>query len=80
MALTNDEIIDAIAEEMDRALAKLELPGAPKPYHISYKITEVVVNGPRCARSTSGTTLRCTWATLDTDLPPGGTVTWGRAG
>lgn len=37
-------IIDAIAEEMDRALAKLELPGAPKPYHISYKITEVVVN------------------------------------
>ncbi len=39
-----EEIIDAIAEEMDRALARLELPGAPKPFHISYKITEVEVN------------------------------------
>ncbi len=39
-----DEIVDAVAEEMDRALSKLELPGAPRPYHISYKITEVEVN------------------------------------
>ncbi|MEZ4404393.1 MAG: metallopeptidase TldD-related protein [Kofleriaceae bacterium] len=37
-------IVDAIAEEMDRAVARLELPGAPKPFHISYKITEVEVN------------------------------------
>ncbi|HVV81442.1 MAG TPA: metallopeptidase TldD-related protein [Kofleriaceae bacterium] len=42
-AITN-AITDAIAEEMDRAMAHLELPGAPKPYHISYKITEVEVN------------------------------------
>ncbi len=39
-----EAIVDAIAEEMDRALAQLELPGAPRPYHISYKVTEVVVN------------------------------------
>ncbi len=39
-----DAIVDAMAEEMDRAMAKLELPGAPRPYHISYKITEVEVN------------------------------------
>jgi TldD protein len=38
------EIVDAIAEEMDRAMARLELPDAPKPFHISYKITEVEVN------------------------------------
>ena len=38
------EIIDAIAEEMDRAMAKLALPDAPPPFHISYKITEVEVN------------------------------------
>lgn len=38
------EIIDAIAEEMDRAMARLELPDAPKPFHISYKVTEVEVN------------------------------------
>lgn len=38
------EIVDAIAEEMDRAMARLSLPGAPRPFHISYKITEVVVN------------------------------------
>jgi predicted Zn-dependent protease len=39
-----DEIVDAIAEEMNRAMVKLEIPGAPKPYSISYKITEVDVN------------------------------------
>jgi hypothetical protein len=42
-AVTED-IVDAIAEEMNRAMAKLEIPGAPKPYSISYKITEVDVN------------------------------------
>jgi TldD protein len=39
-----DDIIDAVAEEMNRALTSLEIPGAPKPYHVSYKITEVEVN------------------------------------
>jgi len=42
-AVTND-IIDAVSEEMNRAMTSLEIPGAPKPYHISYKITEVDVN------------------------------------
>lgn len=39
-----EEILDAIAEEMNRSMTKLQIPGAPKPYHISYKITEVEVN------------------------------------
>jgi hypothetical protein len=39
-----DALVDAIAEEMDRAMQRLALPGAPPPYHISYKITEVEVN------------------------------------
>ncbi|NVB78899.1 MAG: hypothetical protein HOV81_10925 [Kofleriaceae bacterium] len=39
-----DEIVDAVAEEMDRAMLHLAIPGAPKPYSISYKITEVDVN------------------------------------
>jgi TldD protein len=38
------EILDAIAAEMNRATAQLQIPGAPKPYSISYKITEVDVN------------------------------------
>ena len=42
-AVTND-ILDAVAEEMNRAMTQLEIPGAPKPYHIAYKITEVDVN------------------------------------
>lgn len=42
-AVTED-ILDAIAEEMNRSMAKLQIPGAPKPYHVSYKITEVEVN------------------------------------
>ncbi|HEY0192063.1 MAG TPA: metallopeptidase TldD-related protein [Kofleriaceae bacterium] len=52
-AVTN-EIIDAIAEEMNRAMTQLEIPGAPKPYHIAYKITEVEVND--CAASLGYTT------------------------
>jgi TldD protein len=39
-----DKIVDAIAEEMNRAMTKLEIAGAPRPYSISYKITEVDVN------------------------------------
>ncbi|MBA3821249.1 MAG: hypothetical protein H0X17_20360 [Deltaproteobacteria bacterium] len=39
-----DAIVDAIAEEMNRAMTSLEIPGNPKPYHIAYKITEVDVN------------------------------------
>jgi predicted Zn-dependent protease len=39
-----DEIVDAIAEEMNRAMTELQIQGAPKPYHIAYKITEVDVN------------------------------------
>jgi predicted Zn-dependent protease len=54
-AVTN-EILDAIAEEMNRAMSQLEIPGAPKPYHIAYKITEVDVND--CAASLGYTTSR----------------------
>ncbi|HEU4610634.1 MAG TPA: metallopeptidase TldD-related protein [Kofleriaceae bacterium] len=39
-----EQIVDAIAEEMNRAMTRLEIPGAPRPYSISYKITEVDVN------------------------------------
>jgi TldD protein len=39
-----DEIVRAVADEMNRAMARLEIPGAPRPYSISYKITEVDVN------------------------------------
>ena len=39
-----EEIVDVIAEEMGRQQAQLEIPGAPRPYSISYKITEVDVN------------------------------------
>ncbi len=49
-----DEILDAIAEEMNRAMTQLELPNAPKPYHIAYKITEVDVND--CSASLGYTT------------------------
>jgi len=52
-AVTN-EIIDAVAEEMNRAMSQLEIPGAPKPYHIAYKIIEVDVND--CAASLGFTT------------------------
>ena len=39
-----DEILEAVAQEMSRAMSQLEIPGAPKPYFIGYKITEVDVN------------------------------------
>lgn len=51
-----EEILDAIAEEMNRSMTQLQIPGAPKPYHISYKITEVEVND--AAASLGSTTSR----------------------
>ncbi len=42
-AVTKD-IVDAVAQEMNRAMQNLQIPGAPKPYSIAYKITEVEVN------------------------------------
>jgi hypothetical protein len=54
-AVTND-ILDAIAEEMNRAMTSLEIPGQPRPYSISYKITEVDVND--VAASNGATTSR----------------------
>ena len=49
-----DEIVDAITQEMQRAQKALQIPGAPRPYHIAYKITEVDVND--CAASLGQTT------------------------
>lgn len=54
-AVTTD-MLDAIAEEMNRDMAQLEIPGQPKPYQISYKITEVEVNN--VAASLGQTTAR----------------------
>lgn len=42
-AITGD-VLDAIAEEMERAVAYMKVPGAESPYLIRYKITEVEVN------------------------------------
>jgi len=39
-----EEILDVVAEEMNRDMTDLAIPGQPKPYHIAYKITEVDVN------------------------------------
>lgn len=38
------EVLDAIAEEMNRASQSMAIPGAPSPYLIQYKVTEVEVN------------------------------------
>ncbi len=38
------EILDAVAEEMARAMSDLQIGKNPKPYHVSYKLTEVDVN------------------------------------
>jgi predicted Zn-dependent protease len=51
-----DDILDAISEEMTRAMTQHEIPGQPKPYHIAYKITEVDVND--CVASLGFTTSR----------------------
>jgi predicted Zn-dependent protease len=39
-----DEIVDVIAEEMNRSMTLMQIEGQPAPYHISYKITEVEVH------------------------------------
>ena len=38
------EIIDGLAQEIERAMTELTIPRAPKPYFIGYKLTEVEVN------------------------------------
>ncbi len=38
------KILDAVSEELERALSSMRIPGAPAPYFIGYKITEVDVN------------------------------------
>ena len=43
-AVTSD-ILDAVASEMNRAMASLQLGSNQKPYYISYKLTEVDVKG-----------------------------------
>jgi TldD protein len=42
-AVTSD-IIDAVAEEIERAMAGMQIPGEPKPYFVGHKLTEVEVN------------------------------------
>jgi len=39
-----EKVLDAIAGEMNRQMKDLEIEGAPRPYSISYKVTEVDVN------------------------------------
>ncbi|MEZ4368681.1 MAG: metallopeptidase TldD-related protein [Kofleriaceae bacterium] len=45
-AAVTPEILDAVAAEMNRAMIKLHIGDAtvPRPYHISFKVTEVEVN------------------------------------
>src|SRR5262249_60166602 len=50
------EISAAGARGVDGSRTQLGSPGAPKPYHIAYKITEVEVND--CAASLGHTTSR----------------------
>ncbi len=38
------QILDAVSEELERALSAMRIPGAPAPYFIGYKITEVDVH------------------------------------
>ncbi len=38
------EVLDAIATEMNRAKSRIDLAGAKKPYYIAYKVTEVDVS------------------------------------
>src|SRR5262245_33521702 len=39
-----EQVLADIKGQMDRAMKNLEIEGAPKPYSIAYKITEVDVN------------------------------------
>jgi hypothetical protein len=38
------EILDAVADEIQRAMRGMHIPGEPKPYFIGHKLTEVEVN------------------------------------
>lgn len=38
------EVLDAVGIELERAMSKMRIPGAPAPYFIGYKLTEVEVN------------------------------------
>jgi TldD protein len=38
------EILDAVADEIQRAMRGMQIPGEPKPYFIGHKLTEVEVN------------------------------------
>lgn len=38
------ELLDAVGGELERALSRMKIPGAPAPYFIGYKLTEVEVN------------------------------------
>lgn len=38
------EILDAVADEIQRAMAGMSIPGEPRPYFIGHKLTEVDVN------------------------------------
>jgi hypothetical protein len=38
------EILDAVADEIQRAMRGMHIPGEPKPYFIGHKLTEVDVN------------------------------------
>jgi TldD protein len=40
----SDQILDAVANEMERSMATLRIESADSPYFIGYKITEVEVN------------------------------------
>jgi len=37
-------VIDELAEEIERSMAEMVIPGMPGPYFIAYKVTEVEVN------------------------------------
>ena len=44
VARVTSDIIDAVAEEIERAMAGMQIPGEPKPYFVGHKLTEVEVN------------------------------------
>jgi len=38
------EVLGAVAIELQRAMSEMHIPGAPAPYFLGYKLTEVEVN------------------------------------
>jgi TldD protein len=38
------EILDAVADEIQRAMRGMQIPGEPKPYFVGHKLTEIEVN------------------------------------